>query len=81
MRSVAKTLTRLATPVGKYLDVLMADMPEDGSRFDAFDEFRAEVEDLIGLAEEAEDAEDETDVDVIGRAQGFVEAWQKTPNP
>ncbi len=81
MRTVAKRLTKLSTPIAEYLDVLMADMPEDGSRFDAFDEFRAEVDELLGLADEAEEAEDEIEVDVIGRAQGFVDAWQKTPNP
>ena len=36
---------------------------------------------LLETESEAADAEDEVSMDVIGHAQGFVDAWQKARHP
>lgn len=88
MRTIAKRLTRLATPIAEYLDPLMEPLWDaregietEDRDFDALDELQSAVSDLQGAEDEAADAEDEVDVDVIGNAQNFVDAWEKARHP
>ena len=82
MRAVAKRLTRLAQPVVDYLEPLHkaledSETPEAETLGDLLDEAYY----LLETESEAADAEDEVSMDVIGHAQGFVDAWQKARHP
>lgn len=81
MRTVAKRLTKLGTPVYEFLDSLLDAMDDEHPSRAAFEDLHSIAAELEALADESEDAEDELDVDVIGRAQEFVDEWRKTPNP
>lgn len=81
MRTVAKRLTKLGTPVYEFLDSLLDEMDDEHPSRAAFEDLHSIAAELEALADEAEDAEDELDVDVIARAQEFVDEWRKTPNP
>lgn len=81
MRTAANRLTKLGTPVFEFLDALMDSMPDDAPARSEFEDLHAIADELVRLTDEAEDAEDEFEVDVISRAQEFVDVWQKTPNP
>lgn len=81
MRTVAKRLTKLGTPVYEFLDSLLDEMGDEHPSREAFEDLHSIAAELEALADEAEDAEDELDVDVIARAQEFVDEWRKTPNP
>lgn len=81
LRTTAKRLTKLAEPIAEYVDSLLDSLDEDDPRYAGFEDFRSAVDDLEGAADEAADAEDAMDMDVIGVAQGFVDEWMKVPNP
>lgn len=88
MRAVAKRLTRLGTPVADYLDPLvtslyeaLADPDVETPEVSALQELLDAANDLVSAEDEASDATDEVEVDVIGYAENFVDAWQKAPNP
>lgn len=81
MRTVAKRLTKLGMPVYEFLDSLLEDIDEEHPSRGAFDVLHSIAAELEALADEAEGAEDELDLDVIARAQEFVDEWLKAPNP
>lgn len=81
LRTIAKRLTKLAEPIAEYVDSLLDSLDEDDSRYAGFEDFRSLVEELEGAAEEAADAADVMEMDIIGTAQGFVDEWLKAPNP
>jgi hypothetical protein len=81
MRAVAKRLTKLGTPVFEFLDSVLDRVDDEHPSRTAFEDLHSLADELVQLADEAEEAEDELDVDVIARAQEFVDQWQKTPNP
>lgn len=82
MRAVAKRLTRLAQPVVDYLEPLHEALEDsDGPEAETLGDLLSEAHHLLDAESEAEDAEDEVSMDVIGYAQVFVDAWQKARHP
>ena len=81
MRTVAKCLTKLGTPVHEFLDSLLDEMNDEHPLRAAFEDLHSIAAELEALADEAEDAENEFGVDVVARAQDFVDESRKTPNP
>lgn len=87
MRTVAKRLTKLGTPIAEYLDPIVESIYEaqEGRGEDpaaaALQDLLDAANDLASAEDEAADADDEVEVDVIGYAQNFVDAWQKAEHP
>gem|GEM_PF-6854151 len=87
MRTVAKRLTKLGAPIAEYLDPLVESLyaAQEGLAEDpaieALQELRDATMDLESAEGEAADAEDELEVDVIGYAENFTDAWAKARHP
>lgn len=79
MRTLAKRLNKLATPIWEYLDPLVESLSNTG--IDALQELLDALGDLEDAEDEARDAEDAMEVDVIGYAENFMDAWRKTKQP
>ena len=87
MRTVAKRLSSLGTTVADHLEPIVESLDEQREDpavpdplVDALQAVLDSAYDLTGAEDEAAEAEDEVEVDVIGYAQDFVDAWQKAPN-
>jgi hypothetical protein len=87
MRTVAKRLSRLGTTVADHLEPIVESLDEQREDpavpdpvVDALQAVLDSAYDLTGAEDEAAEAEDEVEVDVIGYAQDFVDAWHKAPN-
>lgn len=87
MRTIAKRLTKLGTIVVDHLEPIVESLHEQRGDLDTpdpvVDALQALLDtayDLTSAEEEAESAEEEIDVDVIGYAQSFVDAWQEAPS-
>lgn len=79
MRTVAKRLTKLGGPIAEYLNLLVETLP--AAAIEGLQELLDATMDLESAEGEAADAEDEVEVDVIGYAENFTDAWAKARHP
>jgi hypothetical protein len=88
MRTLAKRSAKLAKTVADHLEPIVTSLDEAREDpdvpdpvVDALQRLLDAADALMGAEYEAEDAEDEVEVDVVGYAQEFADAWLAAPNP
>lgn len=79
MRSLARKATNCAFPVLNHLEPLLDGLEDDYPYLSALEDLMQAAQDLDELADQAADAEDAFEVDVIAAAQEFVDLWLAFP--